>query len=33
MLGNEYDSRDDARYGESLALAEEAAKAILESEQ
>ena len=33
MLGNEYDSRDDERYGESLILAEEAAKAILESEQ
>ena len=33
MLGNEYDSRGDARYGESLTLAEEAAKMILGSER
>ena len=31
MLGNEYDSRDDARYGESLVLAEETAKTLLET--
>ena len=30
MLGNEYDSRDDARYGESLILAEEAAEKLLQ---
>ncbi len=29
MLGNEYDSRDDARYGESLMLAEESAGKLL----
>ncbi|MBR4906168.1 MAG: phosphotransferase [Clostridia bacterium] len=33
MLGNEYDSRDDERYGESMLLAEEAAKAILGSDK
>ena len=31
MLGNEYDSRGDARYGESLILAEEAARTLLEA--
>lgn len=30
MLGNEYDSRDDARYTESLRLAEEAATRLLQ---
>lgn len=30
MLGNEYDSREDARYGESLLLAEEAARKLLQ---
>ena len=31
MLGNEYDSRGDARYGESLILAEESAEKLLHS--
>ena len=30
MLGNEYDSRDDPRYGDSLRLAEEAAAKLLQ---